>query len=96
MNAIRKLAYEGVDNGLIALELTAGIGRVRGAKRQGIRAGNWLTPAEATALLNAPDRGSAIGCRGRACSASCWVAGCGAPSWSRSMSATFNCAMRAG
>jgi integrase len=66
MSAIRKLAYEAADNGLIAPELAAGIGRVRGAKRQGIRAGNWLTPAEATALLNAPERGAAIGCRDRA------------------------------
>ena len=66
MSAIRKLAYEAADNGLIAPELAAGIGRVRGAKRQGIRAGNWLTPAEATAVLNAPDRSSAIGCRDRA------------------------------
>ena len=41
--AVRKLASEAADNGLLAPELAAGIARVRGAKRQGVRAGNWLT-----------------------------------------------------
>ena len=66
LSAVRKLAAEAADNGLLAPELAAGIARVRGARKQGIRAGNWLTPEEATAVLNAPDRSTLIGCRDRA------------------------------
>jgi len=73
--AIRKLANEAADNGLLAPELAAGIARVRGAKRLGTRAGNWLTPEEATAMLNAPDRSKLIGCRDRAILA--LLIGCG-------------------
>ena len=40
--AIRKLASEAADNGLLAPDLAAGIARVRGAKALGVRAGNWL------------------------------------------------------
>ncbi len=75
LSAVRKLAAEAADNGLLAPELAAGIARVRGAKRLGIRAGNWLTPEEATALLNAPDRSTLIGCRDRAILA--LLIGCG-------------------
>jgi hypothetical protein len=41
MSAIRKLAAEAADNGLLAPELAAGIARVRRAKSVGIRVGNW-------------------------------------------------------
>src|ERR1700729_3699292 len=41
MSAIRKLATEAADNGLIAPELAAGLSRVKSAKKQGIRTGNW-------------------------------------------------------
>src|SRR5580692_3446708 len=75
MSAIRKLAAEAADNGLLAPELAAGIARVRGAKRLGVRAGNWLSPEEATALLNAPDCATLIGCRDRALLA--LLVGCG-------------------
>jgi site-specific recombinase XerC len=43
MSAIRKLASEAADNGLLAPELAAGIARVKSAKSVGVRAGNWLT-----------------------------------------------------
>src|SRR5678809_448558 len=43
MSAIRKLAVEASDNGLLAPELAAGISRVKSAKTQGIRAGHWLS-----------------------------------------------------
>jgi integrase/recombinase XerD len=75
LSAIRKLAAEAADNGWLAPELAAGIARVRGAKRLGVRAGNWLTPKEATALLNAPDPSTLIGCRDRALLA--LLIGCG-------------------
>jgi len=38
-----RLAYEAADTGLLSPELAAGIRRVKGAKRLGIRIGNWLT-----------------------------------------------------
>src|SRR5947207_6662444 len=55
MSAIRKLAAEAADNGLLAPELAAGISRVKSAKTQGIRVGNWLSLRQAQALLGAPD-----------------------------------------
>src|SRR5260370_964104 len=51
MSAIRKLAAEAADNGLLAPELAAGISPVRSAKTQGVRAGNWLSPPPAHGLL---------------------------------------------
>ena len=44
MSAIRKLAIEASDNGLLAPELAAGIARVKSAKSVGIRVGNAGTP----------------------------------------------------
>ena len=49
-----------------ALELTAGIGRVKGVKSQGVRTGNWLSLQQAQALLNAPDVRTTKGLRDRA------------------------------
>ena len=39
--AIRRLAYEAADSGLLSPELAAGIRRVKGAKKLGVRLGNW-------------------------------------------------------
>src|SRR6266478_166212 len=55
ITAVRKLAIEAADNGLLAPELAAGIVRVKGAKSKGVRVGNWLSIRQAQALLNAPD-----------------------------------------
>ena len=66
MSAIRKLAAEAADNGLLAPELAAGISRVRSAKTQGIRVGNWLSLRQAQALLSAPDIATVRGLRDRA------------------------------
>ena len=52
MSAIRKLAAEAADNGLLAPELAAGIARVKSAKSVGIRMGNWLSVRQAQSLLN--------------------------------------------
>jgi hypothetical protein len=41
--AVRRLAYEAADSGLLSPELAAGIQRVKGAKKLGVRLGNWLT-----------------------------------------------------
>src|SRR6266581_178385 len=51
MSAIRKLAAEAADNGLLAPELAAGISRVKSAKSVGVRMGNWLSARQAQALL---------------------------------------------
>src|SRR6185437_16590002 len=49
--AVRRLAYEASDTGLLSPELAAGIRRVRGAKRLGVRIGNWLTVDRSRCLL---------------------------------------------
>ena len=64
--AIRKLASEAADNGLLDPVLAAGIARVKGAKQLGVRAGNWLTSGEARLLLIAPDVQTLKGKRDRA------------------------------
>src|SRR5215831_13499348 len=66
MSAIRKLAAEAVDNGLLAPELAAGISRVKSAKSVGVRTGNWLSARQAQSLLNAPDVSTLRGLRDRA------------------------------
>src|SRR6202163_3379827 len=66
MSAIRKLAAEAADNGLLAPELAAGIARVKSVKSTGIRVGNWLSQKQAQALLNSPDISNVRGLRDRA------------------------------
>src|SRR5260221_3012125 len=66
MSAIRKLATEAADNGLLAPELAAGICRVKSVKSQGIRVGNWLSLRQAQALLSAPNVATVKGLRDRA------------------------------
>ena len=66
MSAIRRLAAEAADNGLMAPELASGVGRVKGVKRDGIRTGNWLTVRQAEELVNAPDTNTLKGRRDRA------------------------------
>src|SRR5258708_568287 len=66
MSAIRKLATEASDNGLLAPELAAGISRVKSAKSVGIRVGNWLSLRQAQALLSTPDISTMKGLRDRA------------------------------
>jgi integrase len=52
--AVRRLAYEASDNGLLNPDLAAGIRRVKGAKRLGLRLGNWLTADQGKKLLAVP------------------------------------------
>jgi hypothetical protein len=40
---VRRLAYEAADTGLLSPDFSAGIRRVKGAKKLGMRLGNWLT-----------------------------------------------------
>jgi integrase len=61
--AVRRLAYEASDNGLLSPDLAASIRRVKGAKRLGMRLGNWLTSTQERELLGVPDRASVKGKR---------------------------------
>ena len=56
--AVRRLAYEAADTGLLSPELAAGIRRVKGAKRLNVRIGNWLALEQAKGLLRSSDTGT--------------------------------------
>src|SRR5260370_24975080 len=75
ITAVRKLAAEAADNGLLAPELAAGITRVKGVKSTGVRVGTWLSVQQAQKLLNAPDVSTKKGLRDRAMLA--LLLGCG-------------------
>src|ERR1051326_2233928 len=66
ITAVRKLAVEAADNGLLAPEIASGINRIKGVASKGIRLGNWLTLRQAQALLNAPGAFTKKGLRDRA------------------------------
>jgi len=66
ITAVRKLAAEAADNGLLAPELASGIARIKGVRTHGVRVGNWLSLQQAQALLNAPDIRTKKGLRDRA------------------------------
>jgi site-specific recombinase XerD len=50
--AVRRLAHEAADAGLLSPELAAGISRVKGVKQLGFRAGNWLSAEECSEVLS--------------------------------------------
>ncbi len=64
--SVRRLAYEAADAGLLSPELVAGIRRVKGVKKLGVRLGNWLPAEEARRLWQAPDANTLKGKRDRA------------------------------
>ncbi|MBA3240575.1 MAG: tyrosine-type recombinase/integrase [Acidobacteria bacterium] len=66
LSAIRKLASEAADNGLLDAQIAGGIRAVKGARQEGQRMGNWLTREEAQAWLGAPDKRTLRGLRDRA------------------------------
>jgi len=49
--AVRRLAHDAADSGLLSPELAAGISRVKGAKQLGFRSGNWLTAEQSSNVL---------------------------------------------
>lgn len=53
--AVRRLAYEAADAGLLSPELAAGIRRVKGVKQLGSRLGNWLSTNQVRLLLEEAD-----------------------------------------
>jgi site-specific recombinase XerD len=64
--AVRRLAYEAADAGLLSPELAAGVRRVKGVKKLGVRLGNWLTAEDARRLLQSPPADTLKGKRDRA------------------------------
>ncbi len=66
MAAVRRLAYEAADCGLLSPELAAGIHRVKGVRKLGYRLGNWLTAGEAWAFWQLPNGQTLTGKRNRA------------------------------
>jgi site-specific recombinase XerD len=66
LSAIRKLAAEAADNGLLDAQIAGGIRAVKGSRQEGRRTGNWLTREEAQAWLSAPDKRTMRGRRDRA------------------------------
>lgn len=49
------MAYEAADCGLLSPDLAAGIRRIKGAKKIGVRLGNWLTAEQSQRLWQAPN-----------------------------------------
>ena len=66
LGAVRRLAYEAADCGLVSADLAAGIRRVKGVKKLGVRLGNWLTAEQGQALWQAPNQEEMKGKRDRA------------------------------
>ena len=66
LGAVRRLAYEAADCGLLSPDLAAGIRRVKGVKKLGVRLGNWLTAEQGETLWQSPDTERLKGKRDRA------------------------------
>src|SRR6266567_1403731 len=66
MAAVRRIAYEAADSGLLSPELAADIRRVKGVRRLGVRVGNWLTAEQGKRLLDATRADTLRGKRNRA------------------------------
>jgi site-specific recombinase XerD len=66
LGAVRRLAYEAADCGLLSQDLAAGIRRVKGLKKLGVKIGNWLTADQSKSLCAAPDSDRMKGKRDRA------------------------------
>src|SRR2546427_4329211 len=73
--AVRRIAYEAADSGLLSPELAAGIRRVKGVRRLGVRVGNWLTAEQGKRLLDATGANTLRGKRDHAMLA--MLIGCG-------------------
>jgi integrase/recombinase XerD len=75
LSAIRKLASEASDNGVLDAQIANGILKVKGVRQGGTRAGNWLGRDQAQALLESPNIEGLKGMRDRALLA--LLLGCG-------------------
>ena len=54
LGAVRRLAYEAADCGLLSPDLAACIRRVKGVKKIGVRLGNWLTAEQSQRRWQVP------------------------------------------
>ena len=75
LTAVRKLAQEAADNGLLDPELASAIGRVKGTPQKGRRLGNWLSREQASDLLRGCAGNTRKELRDRALL--CLLVGCG-------------------
>ncbi len=75
LSAIRAMAREAADNGLLDQTQASGVAKAKGVRQEGQRLGNWLTKAQAQKLLNLPDSATNKGKRDRAALA--LLVGCG-------------------
>jgi len=66
LSAIRKLASEAADNGIMDPTLAQGVQNVQGVKTSGVRTGNWLTLNQAQRLIRSTDLTTLKGLRDRA------------------------------
>ena len=73
--AVRRVAYEAADSGLLSPELAAGIRRVKGVRRIGVRVGNWLSAEQSKRVLQSSVRDNLRGKRNYAMLA--MLVGCG-------------------
>jgi hypothetical protein len=56
LGAVRRLAYEAADCGILSPDLAAGIRRVKGVKKIGVRLGNWPSAEQSQRLWQARQR----------------------------------------
>lgn len=66
LTAIKRLAEELMDHGVLDMQTVMGIRRVKPIRIEGKPAGNWLTTKQAQELLDAPDITTSAGIRDRA------------------------------
>lgn len=66
LSAIRKLANEASENGLLDFVEASSVSRINGVKISGVRTGNWLTKNQAENIINSPDINTLKGIRDRA------------------------------
>lgn len=66
LGAVRRLAYEAADCGLLSSDLAAGKRRVKGVKKLGVRIGNWLTSGQSQQLWRCASVDNLKGKRDRA------------------------------
>src|SRR5215831_6073441 len=65
LSAIRKLAAEAAENGLLDRSVAQGIVSLKGVRQSGDRAGNWLSREQARDLLAQPEIETTEGKRDR-------------------------------
>jgi site-specific recombinase XerD len=68
LSAIKSLANELADNGVISFEISQGISKIKNSdyKTKGSKIGNWLSINQAQSLLSSPDSNTSTGLRDRA------------------------------